>query len=83
VNDLVAARKLAVTPRRSMAAASRFASERVERSEFVSSALGEERSTCDDAPVFVSTMLSFMPAAIWSAKSSPEMPSASVNCAIE
>jgi hypothetical protein len=31
----------------------------------------------------VSTMLSFMPAAIWSAKSSPEMPSASVNCAIE
>ena len=57
-------KKRAVTERSCTHAANRLASERVERSEFVSSALGELNSTSDDSPVTVVTMLSFMPAAI-------------------
>src|SRR5262252_7343944 len=67
------ARKRAVTERSCTHAAKRFARDRVERSEFVWSALGERKSTNDDSPVAVLTMLSFMPAAIWRPNEFPEI----------
>src|SRR5690242_6308965 len=54
-------------------AASRLARERVERSEFDWSALGEFRSTGEESPVAGVTRLSFIPAASWSPNALPEI----------
>src|SRR5437763_15030274 len=54
-------------------AASKLASDRVERSEFVWSAFGELNNTAEDCPVAGATMLSFIPAAIWRPKELPEI----------
>jgi hypothetical protein len=50
-----------------------LASDRVERSEFVWSALGEFNKTGDDWPVADATMLSFIPAASCKPNELPEI----------
>src|SRR5690348_5029351 len=70
---LVKTKKLLVTSGFSTHAASKLASDRVERSEFVWSAFGEFNSTGDDWPVADVTMLSFIPAASLKPNELPEI----------
>jgi hypothetical protein len=63
-------------------AATRLASERVERSALVASALGGLSSTGDGCPVSGSTRLSFIPAAMRSPKAFPAIFFPSLNCAM-
>src|SRR6266403_5525245 len=70
---VVSSKRLAVTSGSSTHAASRLASDRVERSEFVWSPFGEFNSTGDDSPVADATMLSFIAAAIWRPNELPEI----------
>src|SRR6184192_4619952 len=70
---VVRLKRLAVTSGSLTHAASKLASDRVERSEFVWSAFGEFNNTGDDCPVADATMLSFIPAAIWRPNELPEM----------
>src|ERR1700754_1795363 len=55
-------------------AASRLASERVERSELVSSPLGDSSNTADEAPLSGETRLSFISEAIHNPNGSPQIP---------
>ena len=70
---VVRSNRFAVTVGSFTHAASKLASDRVERSEFVWSAFGELNSTGDDWPVANATMLSFIPAAIWRPNELPEI----------
>ena len=71
--DVVKSKRLAVTPGSFTHAASKLASDRVERSEFVWSAFGEVNNRGDDSPVADATMLSFIAAAICRPKELPEI----------
>ena len=62
---------------------SRFANDRVERSEFVWSALGGLSNTGDDSPLAGDTRLRLIAAAMRKASGSPMMPLWLRNCAIE
>src|SRR5207247_3723505 len=70
---VVSPKRLAVTSGSSTHAASKLAIDRVARSEFVWSAFGEFNSTGDDCPAAGTTMLSFIPAAIWRPNELPEI----------
>jgi hypothetical protein len=70
---MVKSKRLAVTSGSFTHAASKLASDRVDRSEFVWSAFGEFNSTGDDSPVADATILSFIPAAIWRPNELPEI----------
>ena len=72
-SGVVSANRLAVTVGSPTHAASKLASDRVERSEFVWSAFGELSSTGDDCPVAGTTMLSFIPAASWRPNEFPKI----------